>query len=75
MVKKPIRTRGGINLGEPITIRGKRGVHMTQKGKSEDLLPEEIAEYITGRPVERIVFKDDSDPPKQSYYQSSKLLL
>ena len=60
---KPIRTKGGINLGDPIPINGKRGVHMKQGKKEEDLLPEDIVECITGRPVERIIFKDDVDPP------------
>ena len=56
---KPIRTRGGINLGNPIPIDGKRGVHMRQGQKEEDLLPEDLVECITGREVAMIIFRDE----------------
>lgn len=72
---EPIRTPGGINLGEPIPIDGKRGVHMRQGKKEEDLLPETIVECITGRLVERIIFKDDYGPPQSNNKQSSTLSL
>ena len=54
-----IRTRGGICLGDHISISGMSGVHMVQGKKEEDLLPEDIVEAITGREVEIIVFKDE----------------
>jgi len=60
---EPIRTRGGINLGDPIPIDGKRGVHMRQGRKEEDLLPEDLVECITGREVAMIIFKDEYGPP------------
>lgn len=72
---EPIRTPGGINLGDPIPIDGKRGVHMRQGKKTEDLLPETIVECITGRQVARIVFKDDSGPPEEGNKQSPTLSL
>lgn len=58
---EPIRTPGGINLGDPVPIGGKRGVHMRQGRKEEDLLPEDIVECITGRQVENIIFRDGID--------------
>ena len=58
---EPIRTPGGINLGDPVPIDGKRGVHMRQGRKEENLLPETIVECITGRQVESIVFRDGVD--------------
>ena len=54
-----IRTRGGICLGDRISISGMSGVHTVQGKKEEDLLPEDIVEAITGREVEIIVFKDE----------------
>ena len=60
---KTIRTPGGICLGDPVPIGGRRGVHMTQGRKEEDLLPETIVECITGRPVKAILFEDEYDPP------------
>lgn len=56
---KDIRTPGGIKLGEPIPINGKRGVHIKQGKKSENLLPEQIVECITGRQVAAIVFREE----------------
>ena len=37
-----IRTPGGIKLGDSIPIDGKRGVHIKQGRKTENLLPEQI---------------------------------
>lgn len=53
---KMIRTRSGICLGECVPIGGKRGVRIRQ-GKNEDrILPEEFAEYVTGRKVAKIIY-------------------
>lgn len=57
--KNIIRTPGGIHLGERVPIRGKRGVHIHQGKREEDLLPEQIVECITGRNVEKIVYCDE----------------
>ena len=73
--QKPIRTPGGICLGSPIPINGKRGVHMQQGKKEEDLLPETIVECITGRQVAMIVFQDESGPPEKENHQSPTLSL
>lgn len=54
-----IRTPGGIKLGDSIPIDGKRGVHIKQGRKSENLLPEQIVECITGKQVAAIIFRDD----------------
>ena len=59
MVGKRIRTRGGICLGESVPIRGRRGVRMRQGRNEDDILPEEFAEYVTGRKVERIIYQDE----------------
>ena len=59
MVGKRIRTRGGICLGELVPIRGRRGVRMRQGRNEDDILPEEFAEYVTGRKVERIIYQDE----------------
>ena len=72
---KPIRTPGGINLGDPIPINGKRGIHMRQGKKTEDLLPETIVECITGRQVARIIFKDDYELTEKQNEQSPTLSL
>ena len=56
---KDTRTPGGIKLGESIPIDGKRGVHIKQGKKSENLLPEQIVECITGRQVAAIVFREE----------------
>lgn len=55
---KKIRTPAGICIGTHIAINEKRGIHIEQHGKKDDLLPEQIVEFITGRPVERIIFAD-----------------
>ena len=54
-----VRTSNGLCLGEPVAIGGKVGVHMVQGGKEEDILPEDFAEYVTGRKVVRIVYSDE----------------
>ena len=58
--RKVIRTPSGICLGDGVPIEGKRGVHIQQGGKTEDLLPEQIVECITGRNVQRIIYEDES---------------
>ena len=58
-----IHTKAGICLGEPIPIAGKRGVHMKQGKKEEDLLPEDIVECITGKKVVKIIFEDQGNLP------------
>ncbi len=63
---EPIRTRGGINLGNMVPIDGKRGVHMKQGRKEEDLLPEDLVECITGREVITIIFRDGEEPPDKT---------
>ena len=70
---EPIRTRGGINLGSPVPIGGKRGVHMRQGRKEEDLLPEDLVECITGRKVAMIIFKDEYGPPGQITESNNQL--
>ena len=59
--KQTIRTPGGICLGNPVPIRGQRGIHMQQGKKEENLLPEQIVEAITGKSVARIVYKTDNN--------------
>ena len=56
-----VRTANGINLGKPVPIGGKKGIHMKQGNREEDLLPEDIVECITGRQVKAIIFKDGDD--------------
>ena len=58
MQGKFIRTPGGINLGEAIPIHGKRGLRIKQGKKEEDVLPETLVEYITGKKVMKIVFEE-----------------
>ena len=58
--QKTIRTPGGICLGMPVPIQGRRGIRVQQGKKEESLLPEQIVEAITGRRVDRIVYKEDS---------------
>lgn len=62
---KPIRTPGGICLGEPVPIGGKLGVHMKQGNKEEDILPESFAEYVTGRKVIKIIYGGEIMGPSQ----------
>ena len=50
---------GGIKLGDSMQIDGKRGGHIKQGRKSENLLPEQIVECITGKQVAAIIFRDD----------------
>lgn len=62
--KNIVRTPGGIHLGDRVPIKGKRGVHIHQGNKEEDLLPEQIVECITGRNVARIVYSDEMNTLK-----------
>lgn len=55
---KKIRTRSGICLGESVPIDGKRGVRIRQGKNEDEILPEEFAEYVTGRKVIRIIYED-----------------
>lgn len=63
---KPIRTPAGIRLGDQIVVNGRRVLHMTQKGKQDDLLPEQLVELVVGRQVERIVYHAESKPSNSS---------
>lgn len=56
---KKIRTRSGICLGESVPIDGKRGVRIRQGKNEDEILPEEFAEYVTGRKVVRIIYRDE----------------
>ena len=54
-----IRTPGGICLGKPVPIGGRRGIRVQRGKKGEDLLPEQIVEAITGKRVEKILYMEN----------------
>ena len=58
-----VRTPGGACLGERVMIDGKLGIRYKAGRLEEDLLPEQLAECISGVPVERIVYKSTRMAP------------
>ncbi len=61
---KPVRTPAGIRLGDKLIINGRKVLRLSQNGKQEDLLPEQLVELIVGEPVEKIVYQRDARPSK-----------
>ena len=39
---------------------GRKGLRVSHKGREDVLLPEELIESITGLPVEKIIFRNQS---------------
>lgn len=59
---KPIRTKTGIRLGDKLVVNGRKVLRLTQNGKQEDILPEQLVELVVGQPVERIVYDKGGTP-------------
>lgn len=55
--KSLCRTPGGIRLGDRVAINGKKGLRVSQNGKEEDLLPEQLVEAIVDMPVHKIIYR------------------
>ncbi len=63
---KPVRTPAGIRLGDKLIINGRKVLRLSQNGKQEDLLPEQLVELIVGEPVEKIVYQTEGRPPNSA---------
>lgn len=63
---KPIRTKSGIRLGDKLVVNGRKMLRLTQNGKQEDILPEQLVELVVGQPVARIVYNKEAEPDKRS---------
>lgn len=53
-----VRTTKGAMLGERILINGRMGLHYKAGKHEEDFTVEELVEFVSGFPVEKIIYKD-----------------
>lgn len=54
------RTAKGTKLGERIYINGHMGLRYKAGKNEEDFTVEELVEFVSGFPVDRIVYKDQA---------------